>query len=194
MGFCVDKIKKIEDHILDLEKKNAETVALQTEGDRRNLEIRQHVSELRYQVPLDNADLATQVASLQQQLEHQAKTQNMLALQLGEMAEHCYAEERNPESKMEFPTNPVLPSECPWYEREIHLLGEEDNLNPLPVFRQHRYISGALPESSQERFEWYPEVESRPRILHLPIEMGKEKEKPIDVDESLNPRLGGYFP
>ena len=71
-------------------------VVLQAEGDRRNLEIRQHVSELRYQAPLDYADLAAQVASLQQQLEDQAKPQNMLALQLGEMAEHCYAVERNP--------------------------------------------------------------------------------------------------
>ena len=63
LGFCVDEIKKIEDHILELEKKNAEMVVLQTEGDRRNLEIRQHVSELRYQASLDNADLATQVVN-----------------------------------------------------------------------------------------------------------------------------------
>ena len=52
---------------------------------------------------------------------------------------------------MEFPTNPVLPSESPWYERETRLLGEEDNFDPLPVFRQQRYISGAFPEPSQER-------------------------------------------
>ena len=134
LGFCVDEIKKIEDHVLDLENKNAKMVVLQTEGDHRNLEIRQHVSELRYQAPLDNADLAAQVASLQQKLEDQAKTQNMLAIQLGEMAEHCYAVERDPEPKMEFPTNSVLSSERPWYERETHLLGEEDNFDPLPVF------------------------------------------------------------
>ena len=39
LGFCVDEIKKIEDHILDLEKKNVEMVVLQMEGDHRNLEI-----------------------------------------------------------------------------------------------------------------------------------------------------------
>ena len=91
------------------------------------------------------------MASLQQKLENQAKTQNMLAIQLGEMAEHCYAVEQDQEPKIEFPTNPVLPSERPWYEREIRLLGEEDNLDPLPVFRHPRYIYEALPESSQER-------------------------------------------
>ena len=152
-------------------------VAFQAAAESRNLETRQRVSELRFQAPLDNADLATQVASLQQKLEDQAETQRMLAAQLGEIAEHCYAMERNPESKVEVPTYPVLPSERPWYERETRLLGEEDNFDPLPVFRQHRYILGAFPEPSQERSDWYSERESRPRILQLPTEMGKEKSK-----------------
>ena len=29
-------------------------------------------------------------------------------------------------------------------------------------------------------------------MLHLPSEMGKEQEKPIDVDETLNPKMGGF--
>ena len=116
-------------------KKNAEIGVLQTDGERRHLEVRQHVSELCYQAPLDNADLAAQVAGLQQKLEDQAKTQNMLATQLGEMAEHCYALEKNSELKVEIPTYPVLPSERPWYERETILLREEDYFDPLPVFR-----------------------------------------------------------
>ena len=151
------------------------------------------MSELRFQAALDNADLSTQVASLKQKLEDQIKTQSMLAAQLGELAEHCYATERAPEPKVEVSTYPVLPSERPWYEREIRLLGEEDNFDPLLVFRQHRYLSGVFPEPSQERSDWYSERESRPRILQLPTEMGKEKTKPIDVDETMNPRLGGYL-
>ena len=193
LGFCVEEIRKIVEHILDLEKKNAEMVAFQAAGESRNLETRQRLSELRFQAPLDNADLAAQVASLQQKMEDQIKTQNMLAARMGDMADHCYAMERNPESKVEVPTYPVLSSERPWYERVTRILGEEDNFDPLPVFRQHRYISGAFPKPRQERSEWYPEGESRPRILHLPTEMGKDKEKPIDVDETLNPRLGGYL-
>ena len=66
------------------------------------------MSELCYQAPLDNADLAAQVAGLQQKLEDQATTQNMLAAQLGEMAEHCSALEKNPEPKVEVPTFPVF--------------------------------------------------------------------------------------
>ena len=62
LGFCVDEIKNIEDHVLELEKKNAETVVFQAERNGRNLEIRHYVSELRYQAPLDNADMAAQVA------------------------------------------------------------------------------------------------------------------------------------
>ena len=68
------EIKKIEEHILDLERENAEIVAFQTDGERRNLEIRQHVSELRYQAPLDKDDLAAQVASLQEKPEDLDKT------------------------------------------------------------------------------------------------------------------------
>ena len=94
---------------------------------------------------------------------------------------------------MEFHTNTVWPSERPWYEQETHLLGEEDNVDPLPVFWQQRNHLGAFPELSQERCEWNSEREPRPRISHLPTEMGKDKEKPIDVDETLNPRLGGYL-
>ena len=92
-------------------------IAFQAAAESRNLETRQRVSELRFQAPLDNADLATQVANLQQKLEDQAKTQSMLAAKMGEMAEHCYAVERNPEPKVEIPTYPVLSSERPWYER-----------------------------------------------------------------------------
>ena len=86
MGFCVEEIKKIEDHILDLEKKNSEMVVFQAAAESRNLETRQRLSELRFQATLDSADLATQVANLQQKLEDQAETQRMLAAQLGEMA------------------------------------------------------------------------------------------------------------
>ena len=126
------------------------------------METRRRVSELRFQAPSDNADLVAQVASMQQKLEDQAITQNMLAIRLGEMAGHCYAVERNPEPKKEFPTNLVLSSERPWHERETRLLGEEDNFDPLPVFWQYRYNSGAVPEPRQERSEWYPEREARP--------------------------------
>ena len=115
LEFCVAEIKKIEEHILDLEKKNAEIVAFQTDGERQHLEVRQYVSELCYQAPLDNADLAAQVAHLQQKPKDQAKTQNMLAAQLGKMAEHCYALGKIQESKVEVPTYLVLPSERPWY-------------------------------------------------------------------------------
>ena len=60
----------------------------------------------------------------------------MLAAQLGEMAEHCYAMEKNSEPKVEIPTYLVLPVERPWYERETILLRDEDNFDPLPVFQQ----------------------------------------------------------
>ena len=77
----------------------------------------------------------------------------MLAIQLGEMAEHCYAVERDPETGMEFPTNPVLSSENPWYERETHYVGAEDKFDPLPVCRQQINLLGAFPKLSQERSE-----------------------------------------
>ena len=47
LEFCLAEIKKIEEHILDLETKNVEIVAFQTDGERRHLEVRRHVSELR---------------------------------------------------------------------------------------------------------------------------------------------------
>ena len=64
---------------------------------------------------------------------------------------------------------------------------------PLPVFQQQRYSSGVFTQPYQRRSECYPEGGSSPRILHLATDMGKDKEKPIDVDETLNPRLGGFM-
>ena len=121
LEFCVAEIKKIEEHILDLENKNAEIVAFQTDGEHRHLEIRQHVSELCYQASLDNADLAAQVAGLQQKLKGQTKPQNTLAAQFGEMAEQYYALEKNQEPNVDVPTNLALPSGRLWYERETQL-------------------------------------------------------------------------
>ena len=99
----------------------------------------------------------------------------MVAAQLGEMAEQFFVLERNQEPKVEIPTYPVLPSERPWYERESRLLREEDNFDPLPVFRQQPHILGAFPEPRQERSEWYQQGEPRQRILQLPTKMGKDK-------------------
>ena len=118
LEFCVAEIKKIEEHILDLEKKNAESFAFQPDGERRHLENQQHVYELCYQAPLDNADLAAQVVGLHQKLEDQTQTQNMLATRMREMAQHFDALEKNQEPKVEVPSLPVFPSDRRWYERE----------------------------------------------------------------------------
>ena len=94
-------------------------VEYQPDGERQNLETRQHVSELRYQSLLDNADLVTQVDGLKQTLEDQAKTQNFLSAGMEQLAEQLYQMEKNQLSHAEEPVPPSLPLESPWYEREI---------------------------------------------------------------------------
>ena len=91
------------------------------------------------------------MTNLRQRLEEQSKSQIVLSAGMAQLAKRVYELKTIPVLRLGGPVASSLLLERPWYEREIRVLGEEENLPSLPVFRPPPPFARGLPEPSQEQ-------------------------------------------